>query len=127
MGVSRKARSILIIFAILALTILAISFANMHSLVLGIVVLVLASAVLVSLGHNCEQYGPSRREENDAFMFEACDSGFFSRARRFYRHLPASPRCRVCLLPFGRYWPRSSDLALTKEPELLHQLHRQLS
>jgi adenylate cyclase len=101
MTVSRKARSILIIFAILAVTILAISFASMHSLVLGFAVLVLASAVLFSLGHNREQYGPSRREENDAFMFEACDAGFFSRARRLYRHLPANPRCRVCLVPFG--------------------------
>jgi adenylate cyclase len=98
---SRKTRSVLIPFAILVLSILAIYFAGMHSIVLGMVVLVLATVVLVSLGHNYEEYGPSRREENDAFIFEVCDSGFFSRARQFYRHLPANPRCRICLVPFG--------------------------
>jgi adenylate cyclase len=100
-GVSLKVRSILVSLSILTLSVLAISFASMHSLLLGMIVLFLATAALVPLAHNYEPYGPSLREKNDAFMFEACGSGFFSRARRLYRRLPANPRCRVCLVPFG--------------------------
>lgn len=38
---------------------------------------------------------------DDRFLFHVCDSPMMSRLRRLYRHLPASPRCRLCLVPFG--------------------------
>jgi adenylate cyclase len=38
---------------------------------------------------------------DDRLLLHACDQGGISQIRRLYRHLPASPRCRVCLVPFG--------------------------
>ena len=42
-----------------------------------------------------------RRARNDEYFFSACSSGLLSRFRRVNRRLPADPRCRMCLVPFG--------------------------
>jgi adenylate cyclase len=38
---------------------------------------------------------------DDQILFHFCEDGTMSRFRRVYRHLPARPRCRLCLVPFG--------------------------
>jgi adenylate cyclase len=42
-----------------------------------------------------------RRARDDTYFFEACASGWMTRYRWFNRRLPADPRCRLCLVPFG--------------------------
>jgi adenylate cyclase len=75
-------------------------FAARYSIALGLVIGIVSYALLVSLSHNYEPFGGKMREENDSFLFEACELGIMGFFRRFYRHLPANPRCRVCLVPF---------------------------
>jgi adenylate cyclase len=41
------------------------------------------------------------REKNDLCFIMGCRSGVTSQIRRLYRGLPANPRCRFCLVPFG--------------------------
>ena len=136
MGVHPMAQSILVllpIFAIFALTVLATVLVSMYSLVLGLFALVLTPAILISLGHNYERFGPRQREKNDGFLFEACAAGAFSPLRRFYRHLPANPRCRVCLVPFGgigrvlrispsRKNPNFCTSCIDSSPEGVHEM-----
>ncbi|NOD32690.1 MULTISPECIES: adenylate/guanylate cyclase domain-containing protein [Ruegeria] len=38
--------------------------------------------------------------DEQPLAFSLCQSGFVGRVRRFTRLLPASPRCRLCLVPF---------------------------
>lgn len=103
MRVSPKAQAILVPLIIPGVTVLAAALASTQSLFLGMFALLLTPAVLIPLGHNYERVGARLREENDRIMFEHCDSGMVSRFRRLYRHLPANPRCRVCLVPFGGF------------------------
>ena len=42
-----------------------------------------------------------RRAKDDNYFFDGCRSGLMSRYRWINRHLPASPRCKLCLVPFG--------------------------
>jgi adenylate cyclase len=42
-----------------------------------------------------------RRAKDDNYFFDGCRSGLMSRYRWISRHLPASPRCKLCLVPFG--------------------------
>jgi adenylate cyclase len=42
-----------------------------------------------------------RRARDDNYFFNACASGMMTRYRWFNRRLPADPRCRLCLVPFG--------------------------
>jgi adenylate cyclase len=42
-----------------------------------------------------------RRSRDDNYFFDACESGWMTRYRWFNRRLPANPRCRLCLVPFG--------------------------
>ncbi len=102
MRVSLKAQALLP-YIIPGVTVLAAGLASTYSLVLGVIVLFLTPGVLISLEHNYEPFGAKLREQNDGFLFEACASGMMSGPRRLYRHLPANPRCRVCLVPFGGF------------------------
>jgi adenylate cyclase len=101
MRISPRAQVRLIPFLLPGATILAAGAASAYSLGLGLIVLFLTPAVLIPLGHNFEPFGARRREEDDGFLFESCDSGMVSRFRDLYRKLPSNPRCRVCLVPFG--------------------------
>jgi len=69
------------------------------------VVALLALVVLTGVPLVCNRLAPRydrrRRERDDNYLFSACASGMLSRYRRIYRLIPADPRCRVCLLPFG--------------------------
>lgn len=82
-------------------TVLATALAGAHSVLLAVSVLLLTPAVLTPLVHNYERLGARLREENDRLVLEDCESGKTSGFRRIYRHLPADPRCRLCLVPFG--------------------------
>jgi adenylate cyclase len=42
-----------------------------------------------------------RRSRDDKYFFDACESGWMTRYRWFNRRMPANPRCRLCLVPFG--------------------------
>ena len=77
-------------------------WAGRSSPVIGVVVFAAVLVALLVLLHNFD--GVVTRPilaRDDQILFHACESGLVSRSRRLYRHLPASPRCRVCLVPFG--------------------------
>jgi adenylate cyclase len=42
-----------------------------------------------------------RRVRDDNYFFNGCKSGLMSRYRWINRHVPAPPRCKFCLVPFG--------------------------
>src|SRR5947209_4652514 len=42
-----------------------------------------------------------RRSRDDNYFSATCQSGWMSRYRWFNRRIPANPRCRLCLVPFG--------------------------
>ena len=71
----------------------------------GIVVLLLLIPLGLGarLGYKLIQtYDRRRRVRDDNYFFATyCRSGIMSRVRWLNRRLPSSPRCRVCLLPFG--------------------------
>lgn len=73
--------------------------------VAGIVVLVLL--ILVALGARLgykliQTYDRRRQARDDAYFFTTyCHAGIMSKVRWVNRRLPSSPRCKVCLLPFG--------------------------
>ena len=74
-------------------------------IVVGIVVLLLLILLALGarLGYSLVQaYDRRRRSRDDNYFFTTyCRTGFMSRVRWVNRGLPSSPRCRVCLLPFG--------------------------
>ena len=77
-------------------------WAGQSALWLGIVVFIAAFIGTVVLFHNFD--GVISRPllvRDDQLLLHACEDGLISRFRGLYRHLPASPRCRVCLVPFG--------------------------
>ena len=68
---------------------------------LGLVVAVVAVS---NLGYNV--IGPitdgRKRAKSDRMFFDHyCATGLLTRFRRMNRHLPSSPRCKVCYVPFG--------------------------
>jgi adenylate cyclase len=69
------------------------------------VVICLTLLVVVGVPLVCNRLVPRyerrRRERDDNYLFSACASGLMSRYRRIFGLIPADPRCRVCLLPFG--------------------------
>ena len=69
----------------------------------GFAVLAVAACSLgiVPLVHNFDWISPRLVEKDDRVLFHFCESGMVARLRWLYRRLPASPRCRVCLVPFG--------------------------
>lgn len=103
MRASQRAQAFVVPFAIPGVTILAAGIASIYFLPLGLLALLVTPAILIPLGHNYDRLGPKAREKNDRFMLESCDSGMVSRFRQLYRHLPANPRCRICLVPFGGF------------------------
>jgi adenylate cyclase len=71
------------------------------SLVLGAVVFVAMLIGSLVAFHNFDGVLTRRfLARDDQLLFHACEAGAAS-LRRFYRHLPANPRCRVCLVPFA--------------------------
>jgi len=101
MHLSAKTQAILVPLLIPGLAILAAAVASAYSLLFGFFVLFLTPAFLIPLAHNRERRQSKRDESNDRLILDTCDSGLVSRFRNFYRHLPADPRCRICLVPFG--------------------------
>ena len=71
------------------------------SLAFGAIVLVTVFVGFLIVLHNFDGV-LSRRflARDDKMLFHVCEAGGAS-LRRFYRHLPASPRCRICLVPFA--------------------------
>jgi adenylate cyclase len=74
-------------------------------IVVGAVVLVTALLVWAGIPLFFNVLSPRtdgrRRARDDTYFFEACASGWMTRYRWFNRRLPADPRCRLCLIPFG--------------------------
>jgi len=133
MRVSQRAPAFVIPFLILGITVVAAGIASIHSLPLGSLVLLVTPAILIPLGHNSDRLGPKLREKNDLLMLESCESGMISRFRQLYRHLPANPRCRICLVPFGgigrifrikpsRKNPNFCTSCLDRSPEGVHDM-----
>jgi adenylate cyclase len=71
------------------------------SVALGAVVFVAVLVAFMVVAHNFDGV-VSRRflARDDQVLFRGCEAGVAS-IRRLYRHLPASPRCRLCLVPFA--------------------------
>lgn len=133
MRVSPNARVILVHSAIPGMTILAAALASTHSVLLGLLALFLTPVVLTPLAHNYEKLGAKLREKNDRLILEDCESGMMSGHRKLYRHLPADPRCRLCLVPFGglgrvlriapsRKNPNFCSSCLDASPEGVHDM-----
>jgi adenylate cyclase len=81
-----------------------------HALVLAVfmiaVALVLVAALVLAGWSLCYRsvfpfVNARRRAKDDEYLFNACASGLVSRFRWVNRRLPADPRCRTCLVPFG--------------------------
>ncbi len=71
------------------------------SVALGAVVFVAVPVAFMVVAHNFD--GVVSRKflaRDDQVLFRGCEAGIAS-VRRFYRHLPADPRCRLCLVPFA--------------------------
>jgi adenylate cyclase len=70
-----------------------------------VVVALLLIAVHVAVRLFFNQLSPvvdgRRRARDDNHFFDGCKSGAMSRYRWLNRHLPAPPRCKFCLAPFG--------------------------
>ena len=71
------------------------------SLLFGAAVFVVVFVGFMVVFHNFDGV-LSRRflTRDDQMLFRVCEAGGAS-ARRLYRHLPADPRCRLCLVPFA--------------------------
>ena len=73
------------------------------TVVMIVAVLLVAIAVSVPWFFNwlSPRTDARRRSRDDKYFFDTCESGWMTRYRWFNRRLPASPRCRLCLVPFG--------------------------
>ncbi|MFP4554547.1 MAG: adenylate/guanylate cyclase domain-containing protein [Actinomycetota bacterium] len=72
------------------------------SIWLGLLVLGLMAFGFMFLIYNFDYWLVRRlTTADDAFMLNLCQSGFIGRLRRMIGRLPANPRCRFCLVPFG--------------------------
>jgi adenylate cyclase len=69
--------------------------------VVAFLTLVVLAGVPLVCNRLVPRYDRRRRERDDNYLFSACASGVMSRYRRIFRLIPADPRCRVCLVPFG--------------------------
>jgi adenylate cyclase len=94
---------VILVMAGVAVALLASGFSVVLAIVLGFAV----SGTLLSLTHNWNPVSTwlHKRDESrrgdDQFMFRLCKDGAYTPIRRLYRWLPADPRCRLCLVPFG--------------------------
>jgi adenylate cyclase len=72
-----------------------------------LVVIVVGLLAVVTLGWRLfmNRLSPAvdarRRAGDDNYFLNGCQSGVMSRYRWMNRHLPSSPRCKLCLAPFG--------------------------
>lgn len=103
MRVTTKVQAVLVLVLTAAVAITAVVFASKYSLAMGAAVLIMITVVLTYIGHNHWTFGEKLREDDDSYMFGLRGSGLMGRLRQFYRHLPANPRCRACLVPFGGF------------------------
>jgi adenylate cyclase len=46
---------------------------------------------------------PSRKRDGDDALFVFCEQDFPQHVRRFNRAIPAGPRCKLCMRPFGGF------------------------
>jgi adenylate cyclase len=99
--ISPKPQALLVPYLVPGVGILAAALTSMQSPLLAVFVLFLTPAILTPLAHNFNRFGAKKCAKDDAFMLELCGSGMISNFRQLYRHLPASPRCRICFVPFG--------------------------
>lgn len=83
----------------------------------GLLVFVLMAFGLLSLIYNFDYWLVRRLSTpDDPLLFNLCKSGFIGRTRRWLRYLPASPRCRICLVPFGGIGKLIGIRPTTKNP-----------
>src|SRR5205823_14122771 len=75
--------------------------ASRISIVLAIVLGFAVPATLLNLAHNRNPFTARLRKRDDQLVFRGWEAGIFTAPRRFYRRLPADPRRRLCLVPFG--------------------------
>jgi adenylate cyclase len=47
------------------------------------------------------RFRPSRKRDGDDALFVFCEQDFPRHVRRFNRAIPAAPRCKLCMRPFG--------------------------
>jgi len=88
------------VVALLAATILASLVASRVSVGLVLLVVIAIPLAALWLAHNHNPLTARFRERDDELLFRGCEGGAFG-IRRLYRRLPADPRCRLCLVPFG--------------------------
>lgn len=74
--------------------------------VVGAVVLLLVIGLFVGVPWFFNRLSPTvdgrrRARSDDYFLADQCSTGLISRYRRLNRRLPADPRCKFCLVPFG--------------------------
>jgi adenylate cyclase len=96
----------LVEFGIVGLNVLAIVLAVavgiQVSIWAGLLLFGLMSFGLLSLIYNFDYWLVRRlTTADDPLTLGLCMSGYVGRTRRLLRGLPASPRCRFCLVPFG--------------------------
>jgi adenylate cyclase len=101
MRVKPKPLAILVLLLITLAAMFLVALAGMHSFAAGAAALIVITAGLTFIGHNHWLLAAKLRDDDDRYMFQLCSSGLMGGFRRIYRHLPADPRCRVCLVPFG--------------------------
>lgn len=73
----------------------------LHSAALAVVAALVSIVAVLALSHNWNPVMRALRKRDDRLALHLCEIGAFSVYRQLYRRLPADPRCRVCLVPFG--------------------------
>ena len=71
--------------------------------VVGGLVLTLAVGVPYFFNRFSPAFDARRRARDDDYFLNECSSGRMSRYRWLNGRLPANPRCRLCLVPFGGF------------------------
>ena len=84
------------------IVVLAVVIGSTYSVWAGLIFFAVVTIGLIPLVYNYD-YWLVRRLTTDAapLSLDLCKSGFVGRIRTVIGRLPASPRCRFCLVPFG--------------------------
>jgi adenylate cyclase len=69
--------------------------------VLALLLIVVIAGVRLFFNQLSPVTDARRRARDDNYFFNGCKSGGMSRYRWLNRHVPAPPRCKFCLVPFG--------------------------
>jgi adenylate cyclase len=77
------------------------TIASRTSITLAVVLVIACGVAIHAFIHNANPLTPWLRDRNDEVFFLACRGAELPRMRRIYHWLPADPRCRLCLVPFG--------------------------